>query len=270
MPHLIFLVHLIDPPRNPAEKISSGYKAWEFLTYLFGLGPGLLHGVLPDKYWKNYCKLVAGMRIVHQRSISQEQLIKSHHLLVEFVKEFEELYYQRKESRLHFCRQSIHALLHLAPEIVRLGPGVCYTQWPMERTIGTLVEEIRQPSNPYQNMSGRGVRRAQVNTLVAMMPEFDPPKAYPRCLMTLETTMYCSEQGERNAHAMPERELTSLVKFYQERGVVLPQNWTTHVQRWARLRLPNEQIVRSSWKEKATRSMKSIRIARNIMVRLLI
>jgi len=27
------------PPRNPAEKISSGYKAWEFLTYLYGLGP---------------------------------------------------------------------------------------------------------------------------------------------------------------------------------------------------------------------------------------
>ena len=25
------------PPRNPAEKISSGYKAWEFLLYLFGL-----------------------------------------------------------------------------------------------------------------------------------------------------------------------------------------------------------------------------------------
>ncbi|KAJ8089822.1 hypothetical protein PM082_018398 [Marasmius tenuissimus] len=44
------------PPRDPAEKISSGYKAWEFL-YFFGLGPCLLYGLLPNKYWSQYCKL---------------------------------------------------------------------------------------------------------------------------------------------------------------------------------------------------------------------
>ena len=46
------------PPCNPAEKINSGYKAWEFLLYFFGLGPCLLFGILPDAYWTNYCKLV--------------------------------------------------------------------------------------------------------------------------------------------------------------------------------------------------------------------
>ncbi|KAF8971769.1 hypothetical protein BDZ97DRAFT_1650720, partial [Flammula alnicola] len=126
------------PPRNPAEKISSGYKAWEFLTYLFGLGPGLLYGVLPGEYFRNYCKLVAGVRLLHQRSISVEHLQRAHRLLVEFVIEFESIYlqyYQRKSSRLHFCRQSIHALLHLGPEVPRLGPGITYTQWALERTI---------------------------------------------------------------------------------------------------------------------------------------
>ena len=29
------------PPHNPAEKISSGYKVWKFLLYLYGLGPGV-------------------------------------------------------------------------------------------------------------------------------------------------------------------------------------------------------------------------------------
>lgn len=38
------------PPRNPAEKINSGYKAWEFLLYIYGLGPGLFYDVLPFKY----------------------------------------------------------------------------------------------------------------------------------------------------------------------------------------------------------------------------
>ncbi|KAG6851990.1 hypothetical protein C0991_004378, partial [Blastosporella zonata] len=48
------------PPRNPAEKISSGYKAWEFLLYIFALGPGYFYGILPDPFWRSYCKLVAG------------------------------------------------------------------------------------------------------------------------------------------------------------------------------------------------------------------
>lgn len=91
------------PPRNPAEKISSGYKAWEFLTYVYGLGPGLFYNILPQNYWKNFCKLVRGIRILHQHSISSSQLIEGHTLLLAFVTEFEELYYQRKASRLHFC-----------------------------------------------------------------------------------------------------------------------------------------------------------------------
>jgi hypothetical protein len=41
------------PPRNPAEKISSGYKAWEFLLYIVGLAPALLHGILPDPEWRH-------------------------------------------------------------------------------------------------------------------------------------------------------------------------------------------------------------------------
>ncbi|KAH9918782.1 uncharacterized protein B0H18DRAFT_957782 [Fomitopsis serialis] len=54
------------PPRNPAEKISSGYKCWEFLHWMYGLGPALLHGIMPTEYWENFCKLVAGVRIILQ------------------------------------------------------------------------------------------------------------------------------------------------------------------------------------------------------------
>ncbi|KAG5220983.1 Amidohydrolase family protein [Salix suchowensis] len=50
------------PPRDPSEKISSGYKATEFLTYLYGLCPGLLYEVLPHAYWKSFCKLVCSVR----------------------------------------------------------------------------------------------------------------------------------------------------------------------------------------------------------------
>jgi hypothetical protein len=84
------------PPRNPAEKISSGYKAWEFLLYFYGLGPCLFFQVLPDKYWKHYCKLIRGFRILMQEEIFQSEVNEAHKMLTEFLTDFGELYCQRR------------------------------------------------------------------------------------------------------------------------------------------------------------------------------
>lgn len=120
------------------------------------------------------------MKIIQQYNIKTYDLITAQQLLQSFAHEFETLYYQRQTSRLHFCRQSIHALLHLAPEVARLGPPICSSQWTMERTIGNLGEEIRQPSNPYANLSQRGLLRCQVNALIAMIPDLErTPPALP-------------------------------------------------------------------------------------------
>jgi len=120
------------PPCNPAKKITSKYKAWGFLMYLFGLGPGLLYNVLPEKYWKNFCKLVYGAQIINQYTIKMADVQKAHKALLEFAYEFEVLYYQRRTDHLHFVQQSIHAVTHLAPEVTRIGPAVCSSQWTME------------------------------------------------------------------------------------------------------------------------------------------
>ncbi|KAI9069775.1 hypothetical protein FKP32DRAFT_1533968, partial [Trametes sanguinea] len=61
------------PPRNPAEKISDGYKCWEFLNWFYGLAPAFLYSTLPKKYWVHYCQLVAGVRIMFQRRSSAAQ-----------------------------------------------------------------------------------------------------------------------------------------------------------------------------------------------------
>jgi hypothetical protein len=243
------------PPRNPAEKISSGYKAWEFLTYVFVLGPAVLYGILPDKYWRNFCKLVVPTRIIHQRSITSIQLQKAHKLFVEFIEEFELLYYQRKPERLHFCRPSLHALPHLAPETTRIGPPCYYTQWTMERTIGNLGEEIKQPSNPYANLSQRGIRRAQVNALKAMIPDLEPDTTrLPRGAMDLGDGFILLRARDDTPQVINGK-AGEVIRLYMEHideeeseGGLEP--WSPRVTRWARLRLPNGQIARSSWKEK--------------------
>ena len=252
------------PPRNPAEKILSGYKAWEYLTYLFSLGPGLFYDLLPEKYWKNFCKLVAGVRLLHQKSISKAELLRGHTLLVEFENGFELLYYQRKESRLHFCRQSIHTLLHIGPEIPRLGPGVCYTQWTMERTIGNLGQEIRQPSNPYTNLSERGVHRSRVNAITSIVPELVREKPAPHNSEDLGSGFILSMRDRiYNQISNPEMEATQ--EFYRARDINVADDWVCPVQKWARLRLPNHQFVRTAWREK-TRPLEKTRMSRNITV----
>ncbi|KAF8229418.1 hypothetical protein L208DRAFT_1286768, partial [Tricholoma matsutake] len=78
-------------PRNPAEKMNSGYKAWEYLLYLFSLGPALLHHILPEKYWLNFCKVAWGIQLLYQCKLSPEHIKVGNCLLCEFHKEFEEL-----------------------------------------------------------------------------------------------------------------------------------------------------------------------------------
>ncbi|KZT31503.1 hypothetical protein SISSUDRAFT_1038391, partial [Sistotremastrum suecicum HHB10207 ss-3] len=164
------------PPRNPAEKINSGYKAWEFLNYLVGLGPGVFYNVLPDGYYKNFCKLIFGMRIAHQRRITREQLVAAHISLMEFITEYEAIYYRRRVERLHFVRQSIHQLVHVCHQIEKVGPAAVTSQWPLERTIGNLGQEIRQPSNPFANLSQRAILRCQINSLMVLVPGLSPSK----------------------------------------------------------------------------------------------
>ncbi|KAJ7458068.1 hypothetical protein FB451DRAFT_1341823 [Mycena latifolia] len=222
------------PPRNPAQKINSGYKAQEFVTYLYVFGPALLRNVLPKKYWTHYCKLVRGVRLMWQRNISVQHIILVHKFLCDAVEEFETLYYQRKSSRLHFCRQSIHSLLHTAPETVRVGPSGYRSQWTMERTIGNLGEEIKQHSSPYANLSQRAIRRCQVNALKVMIPGLEPEKGLP---------LGSEDLGNRVVL------LRARDEYHQEQDTVAAEGWKPRVARWARPRLPNGQIIRSVWKE---------------------
>ncbi len=260
------------PPRNIAEKINSGYKAWEWLLYLYGLAPALLYGILPELYYSHFCKLVRAMRIIQQHHIRADDLRLAGHLLRSFVEEFETFYYQRRVGRLHFCRQSIHALLHLVPEVTRIGPPICSSQWTMERTIGNLGEEIRQPSNPYSNLSQRGLLRCQVNALTAMIPDLSPPASLPRGAVDLGQGYILLRARDRYDRSMRPLEASALLHHLarragaERRGYSVGNSWCPKITRWARLQLPNGQVARSRWKE-SLKPLRKLRTARNVKAR---
>ncbi len=147
------------PPRNPALKINSGYKAWEFLLLFYGLGPCLLHGRLPTEYWINYCQLVRAVQILLQDVITVQELKNAYDLLLQFQMALRIFIWVEGQVVSILLGPSSHGISHLPHETIRMGPGMNYSQWGMERTIGNLGEEIRQHKDAFANLSQRAIHR---------------------------------------------------------------------------------------------------------------
>ena len=251
-------------PRNPKEKISSGYKAWELLYYIYGEGPGLFFGILPNEYYAHFCKLVRGIRIIYQRSISQEQLAIARRLLLQWVLEFEILYCDRNPDRLHFVRQCVHSISHLAGETRRLGPLWLSSQWTMERVIGYLGFLLKQPSNPFRNLAAQTRRVATTNSLVAMWPDFEKPKEPPRGSKDLGDEYLLLGPKDTSSYNPSPSEQTALDNFFSRHTDNEDADHESFY-RWGRLKVPTEQIARSWWKE-MDRCSDMARMDRNVKV----
>ena len=250
------------PPRNPAKKISSGYKACEFMLYFWALGPAVFRPFLPHHLWVHFCKLVCGLRAILQRHITQAHIIMAQTMLNEWVKEFEEKYYNRQISRLHLVRPCVHAVVHAARETVRCGPLNLVAQWVLENAIGNLGREVHQHSNPFSNLSQRGLLRAQMNALKAIYPQFDHSASLPRGAQDLGSGYTLLYARDRNVlDISDEQEKRIFTAFLLACGK--PQQKLSLI-RWARLRLPNGQIARCAWKElqnKNTRNSRNIKVS---------
>ncbi|GAW10278.1 hypothetical protein LENED_012525 [Lentinula edodes] len=263
------------PPRNPAEKISSGYKAWEFLLYFFGLGPCLFYNLLPKDYYEQYCKIVQGIRLLIQEEILPDEIRLADKLITEASNSFEELYVQRRTDRLHFVRASVHAPSHMPYETIRIGPGIIYSQWTMERMIGFLGMDIRLHSNAFANLTNIAITRAQNNALIAMFPDFRPkPKLLPRGAVDIGDGYQLRRARDSCSRAVTELEAQAISRYFldlgfstDDDGTPFDDNYNPVVVRWARVLLPNGQIARSRWKENL-KPINKLRAARSVRVTL--
>lgn len=254
-------------PRNPADKLNSGYKAWELLLYVFGLGPYLFYNLLPDDYWRNFCMAAKAVRITLQHEITSEELRYADDLFCQFSDDYELLYVQRRMDRIHFVRPVIHGISHMAPETARIGPQMGISQWTMERVIGDLGREIRQHSNAFENLTQRGIRRCEVNVMKAIIPDLEPPEnPLPSTALQIGNGFALLAATEaKPIHMITPAEKLAIDNFIKKIDPQLnPSSWYK-LMRWARLRLPNGQVARSRWKEEKMKKDK-IRMARNVKV----
>ena len=252
-------------PRNPQEKVSSGYKAWEFLNYLYGEGPGVLYGILPEPYYSHFCKLVRGIRIIYQHAISDDQILMAHELLFQWCHEFEIIYVQRNPNRLHFVRQCVHSITHLTKETYRLGPLSLSSQWTMERVIGYFGSLLRQPSKPYQHLAAQARRVAHINAMVCMWPELGRQEHNPLGSMDLGDGYLLLGPKDTHAHHLSPTERTAFDSFCVDHPGTEDIDRES-VYRWGRLKIPSDQTARSRWKE-VERCSDMARTDRNAKVR---
>ena len=251
-------------PRDPSLHANSWYKAAEYITWIYSLCPALLYGILPHDLWRNFCKFVAGFRIMGQYSITPAQLQCARNYLAEWENEFEILYYQRHADRIHFIRPCVHLTNHLASEAARVGSPICSSQWTMERTIGNLGQEIRQPSDPFSNLAQQGIRRCQVNALKAMIPDLD---------LTGEGDNPRASEDLGNGYVLLPKCDKRPIKVHGPEAQIISQYAgqpkILHIRRWGRLRLPNGQIAHSEFVE-SQKPLEELRMARNVVVSLLL
>ncbi|KAJ7763531.1 hypothetical protein DFH07DRAFT_738770 [Mycena maculata] len=201
-----------------------------------------------------------------QEEIPPSELRESHEKLTEFSDDFETLYCQRRADRLHFVRPSIHTPSHMPFETARVGPGIIYSQWALERTIGNLREEIKQHSNAFANLSQRALRRCQVNVLKAMIPDLEPPEnPFPRGSIDLADGYVLLTAMDGSPRGVDEFEASAIKSYLQDVGQQMPDEWAPLVTRWSRVRLPNSQVARSAWKE-ILKPIEHLRAARNVKI----
>ena len=97
---------------------------------------------------------------------------------------------------MHFCHPCIHTLLHACPEVMRVEPGAYSTQFTMERTIGDLGQEIRQPSNPFTNLAWHALRISRLGS--------EGQCSSTKSAMDLENSYIMSWLRERYSTQVPE------------------------------------------------------------------
>ncbi|KAG1779916.1 hypothetical protein EV702DRAFT_965336 [Suillus placidus] len=123
----------------------------------------------------------------------------------------------------------------------------------MERTIGNLVEEIRQHSTPYANLGQCAVRHAQLNALKALIPSIDPDTnkspltRWSKDVGRGYALQKAQERTRHNATAIKSLTICQYLETYHPSSSdfkFVTRDGIFRVCRWARLQLPNLQ---SNW-----------------------
>lgn len=171
------------------DKHYMGYKAAEWEAWLRYYGTPLLDQHLGDEYVENFRQLSRIYSLATQRSIGQTQLSELEDLCVDFVKNYEKLYYRGESRRLPVCSVNVHYLLHLPSNVRDCGPSCYSSQFTMERYCGIVKPMARSKSQLNTSLTN-GVINTEHFHHVRFTREINlqSPRSYPVLLNPFTTS----------------------------------------------------------------------------------
>ena len=233
-------------PHNIEDKFNSGYKTWEFFLYTFSLLLGLLHGLLPEPYWSNFCKLIRGFQLICKHQLTHKEVLKACVLLAAWKCKFKEIYYQWCNDWIHFIHPCVHQV-HTPSHIQNFSKRTAY-----------LYSTVDYQANDWQPQAA--------NSTILKLPN---KLCKGRCSMCTCKCATCSTpwawwlkgllSGALDLGCgytlLRKRDKIPIYPSHGTDGVIL--DFLNHlfgplpeIQHWAWLLLPNGQIVCSVWREK--------------------
>ena len=121
----------------------SCWKAEEARMFICFYAPILLQGHLPRIFMRGVRLISNLMELVFPFFLTSTEVEEVQRLSVSFFEHFESHYVQSRESRVHLCKSTVHAILHLSETIERCGPPVLYSQFWMERYVGFIKHRLQ-------------------------------------------------------------------------------------------------------------------------------
>ena len=202
------------------SRYSGSFKAEEWLNFHLYYSSVLLHGRgrLRRDLFEHYGKLVSAIDIAIDYELTTEHINTVKTLLMEFVSNYEKLYYQYDTTRIPACLPTIHLLLHLHESISDCGPAWVFWQFPCERVCGMLKPMVQNRSIANRNLSLAILYREQFNHLPFAIPSWtippvQHPLAYPHYTQDLHGHKYSFLHPRRDDILSPD-EASHLVRYY--------------------------------------------------------
>ncbi|KAF7360422.1 hypothetical protein MVEN_00772300 [Mycena venus] len=148
---------------NPAHFTAESWCFW--FVYL---APILLNGRFRhQKYYTHACQFSEIIKSCIAFEITYTQIDELQDKIIDWVRRYEEYYYQYDADRLSACPLTIHGFLHIPDDIRFCGPSwSTWTFW-MERFCGSMQMGLRSRRHPWANLNNRVLKLAYLEQLGA-------------------------------------------------------------------------------------------------------
>ena len=158
-------VDMMVPPPNIGRiprKIGSGFSAFtadEWKHWILIYSMFALHGILPERDYNCWFLFVKFCRNLCKSTISRQEILHAHELVLEFCNTFQELYGTAA------CTPNLHMACHLKDSLLDYGPLPAFWCFSFERYNGILEGMCKSWITPEKQMFSKFLNLQYIDSL---------------------------------------------------------------------------------------------------------